>query len=63
MEGGLDAPMVCGACVFHVKGHGGVAEGAKRGDEGCLDFISFLHLDLVIARVSIQEGDCFAAYD
>ena len=47
--------------VLEPEGHGGVAVRTEGRDERCLDLIFFLEGDLVIAGVTIEEGEQFAA--
>ena len=56
----LDGPLVRHPSVFESKGHGGVAIRTKRRDEQRLDLVILLKGYLVIARVTIEEGEQFA---
>ena len=47
--------------ILEPKGHGGVAVHTEGHDEGCLDLVFFLEGDLVIAGVTIEEGEQFTA--
>ena len=53
--------MISRPVVLESEGHGGVAVRTKGHDERHLDLVFFLEGDLVIAGVTIKEGEQFAA--
>ena len=57
----LDGPLIGRPGVLETEGHGGVAVCTEGHDEQCLDLVFFLEGDLVIARVTVEEGEQFAA--
>jgi hypothetical protein len=57
MQAPLHCSLVSRPSVLQGEGHGDVAVGSIRGDEGRLDLIRLVQRDLVVARVGIQEGD------
>ena len=59
IEAHLDSPLISCPGVLESKGHGGVAVRIERRDERCLDLVFFLEGDLVIAGVTIGEGEQF----
>ena len=61
IEAHLDGPLVGRLGVLESKGHGGVAVRTEGRDERHLALVFFLEGDLVIAEVSIEEGEQFAA--
>ena len=61
IEAHLDGPLVCRPSVLEFEGHGGVVVGTERRDERRLDLVFFLEGDLVIAKVTIKEGEQFVA--
>ena len=61
IEAHLDGPLIGRPDVLESKGHGGVAVRTKGRDERRLDLVFFLKGDLVIAGVTIEEGEQFAA--
>jgi hypothetical protein len=56
----VHAMLIRGSCVALPEGHGCVTIYALRGDEGGREMVGLFHLDLVVARVRIKEGKCFA---
>ena len=61
IEAHLDSPLISRPNVLEFEGHGGVAIRTEGGDERRLDLIFFLEGDLVIAGVTVKEGEQFAA--
>ena len=59
-EAHLDVPLVGRPNVLESEGHGGVAVCTEGCDERCLDLVFFLEGDLVIAGVTVKEGEQFA---
>ena len=57
----MDSPLIGHPGVLHSKGHGGVAVRTERHDERCLDLVFFLEGNLVIAGVTVEEGEQFIA--
>ena len=57
----LDGPLVGHPIVLESKGHGGIAIRTKRRDERCFDLVVLFEGYLVIAGVTIEEGEQFAA--
>ena len=53
--------MVCCPGVLESKGHGGIAIWTERCDERCLDLVVLFEGYLVIARVTVEEGEQFVA--
>ena len=51
----LHATLKGGASLPRAERHGEVAEGTKQRDEGGLQSVSRVQLDLVISRICIQE--------
>jgi len=49
--------------VFESEGHGGIAIRTKRRDERCFDLFILFEGYLVIARVTVEEGEEFLAGD
>ena len=47
--------------VLESEGHSCVAVCPERRDERCLDLVFFLEGDLIIAGVTVKEGEQFAA--
>ena len=61
IEAHLDGPLIGCPDVLESEGHGGIAVRTERSDERRLDLVIFLEGYLVIARVTIKEGEQFAA--
>ena len=61
IEAHLDSPLISCPGVFESKGHGAVAVRIEGHDERHLDLVFFLEGDLVIARVTVKEGEQFVA--
>ena len=61
IEAHLDGPLIGRPSVLESEGHGGVAVRTEGRDERRLDLVFILEGDLVIARVTIKEGEQFAA--
>ena len=61
IEAYLDGPLIGHPGVLESEGHGGVAVCTEGRDERRLDLIYFLEGYLVIAGVTIKEGEQFAA--
>ena len=57
----LHHSLVGGTRVLEPEGHCCVTVDAERRDECCFVFVFFLHLDLVVARIGIQEGQALTA--
>ena len=57
----LDSPLISRPGILESKGHGGVAVRTEGRDEQRLDLVFFLEGDLVIAGVTVKEGEQFAA--
>lgn len=49
----LHTPLEGDPSVLAVERHGGVVEGAERGDEGCGQLVQGVHCDLVVPRVHV----------
>jgi len=47
--------------VLEFEGHSGVAVSTERRDERRLDLVFFLEGDLMIAGVTVEKGEQFAA--
>ena len=60
IEAHLDGPLVGCPSVLESEGHGGIAIRTKRRDEQRLDLAILLKGYLVIAGVTIEEGEQFA---
>ena len=56
----LDGPLVGHPGVLESKGHGGIAIRTERHDEQRLDLVILLKGYLVIARVTVEQGEEFA---
>ena len=61
IEAHQDGPLVGRPSVLESEGHGCVAVRTERCDERRLDLVFFLEGDLVIAGVTVEEGEQFAA--
>ena len=61
IEAHLDGPLVGHLGIFESEVHGGIAIHTKRHDERRLDLVVFLEGYLVIAGVTIEEGEQFVA--
>ena len=61
IEANLDGPLIGRPGVLESEGHGGVAVRTEGRDERRLDLVFFLEGDLVIARVTVKEGEQFIA--
>ena len=61
IEAHLDIPLIIHPGVLESEGHGGVAVHTEGRGERCLDLVFFLEGDLVIARVTVKEGEQFVA--
>ena len=61
IEAHLDGPLIGRLGILESEGHGGVAVCTEGRDERCLDLVFFLEGDLVIARVTVEEAEQFAA--
>ena len=61
IEAYLDSPLISRTGILESKGHGGVAIRTKGCDERRLDLVFFLEGDLVIAGVTVKEGEKFVA--
>ena len=57
IEAHLDGPLVGCLGILESEGHGGLAIHTKRRDERCLDLVFFLERNLVIAGVTVEEGE------
>ena len=57
----MDGPLVGRPGVLESEGHGGVAVCTEGCHERCLDLVFFLEGYLVIARVTVEEGEQFIA--
>ena len=55
----LDGPLVGRPDVLESKRHGGIAIRTERRDEQCFDLAIFFEGYLVIARVTVEEGEEF----
>ena len=60
IEAHLDSPLISRPDVLESEGHGGVAIRTEGHDERRLDSVFFLEGDLVIAGVTVKEGEQFA---
>ena len=61
IEAHLNGSLIGCPGVLESEGHGGVAVCTEGCDERCLDLVFFLEGDLVIAGVTVEEGEQFAA--
>ena len=61
IEAHLDSPLISRPSVLKSEGHGGVAIRTEGHDERCLDLVFFIEGDLVIAGVTVEEGEQFIA--
>ena len=61
VEAGLYSALVGSSGVFEPERHSRVAVGAKRRDERCFDLVILFQGYLVIAGVTIEEGEQFVA--
>ena len=61
VEAHLDGPLIGRPDVLESEGHGGVAVRTKGHDERRLDLVFFHEGDLMIAEVTIEEGEQFTA--
>lgn len=52
----LHAALEGGACILEAKLHGDVAVRPKGCDEGCIEDVSRVQLDPVVAGVGVQKG-------
>ena len=57
----LDGPLVGRPGIFESKRHGGVAIRTERHDEQCFDLVVLFKGYLVIAGVTVEEGEEFIA--
>ena len=56
----MHTTLVGGLGVLEDEWHGGVAEGSKGSDEGCLDLIFYSEWYMIISQVRIEEAQEFA---
>jgi hypothetical protein len=61
-------PLVGGTRIFEPERHDLVAIDANRRAEGCVLFVFWRHFDLIIARITVHEGEdfiggCMVNYD
>ena len=61
IEAYLDGPLVGRPGVLESEGHGGIAIHTERCDERRLDLVVLLKGYLVIAGVTVEEGEQFIA--
>ena len=61
VEAHLDGPLIGSPSVLESEGHSCVAICPERHDERHFDLVFFLEGDLMIARVTVKEGEQFAA--
>ena len=57
----MDGPLVGHPGIFESERHGGIAIRTERRDEGCFDLVVLFEGYLVIARVTVEEGEELAA--
>jgi hypothetical protein len=57
----VHATLIHGTGVTQSEGHGGGVVHALRGDESSRELVRLFHLDLVVARVRIEERNGFAS--
>ena len=57
----LDGPLVGRPSIFESERHGGIAIHTERRDERCFDLVVLFEGHLVIAGVTVKEGEEFAA--
>ena len=57
IEAHLDGHLVGCPGILESEGHGGIAICTKRHDERCLDLVILFQGYLVIARVTVEEGE------
>ena len=57
----LNRSLICGSSVLQPKGHSLVSISSILGDEHSLDMVIFLEGNLVVAQVTIKEGEQGAA--
>jgi hypothetical protein len=56
----VHAMLIRGSYVAQPEGHGCVTIHALWGDERGHELVGLFHLDLVVTRIRIKEGKCFA---
>ena len=59
VEAHLDGPLTGRPSILETEGHGGIAVRTERRDERRLDLVIFLQGYLMIARVTVEEGEQF----
>ena len=59
IEAHLDGPLIGRPSILESEGHGGIVVRTETHDERRLDMVFFLEGDLVIARVTVKEGEQF----
>ena len=57
VEAHLDGPLIGSPGVLESEGHSCVAVCTERRNERCLDLVFFLEGDLMIAGVTVKEGE------
>ena len=61
IEAHLDCPLVGRPGVLEYEGHGGIVVRTERRDERCFDLVILFEGYLVIAGVTVEEGEEFIA--
>ena len=54
--------MICCPSVTELEGYGHVTVHTKRGDERSHELVRLLHFYLMVARISIKEGERFTSH-
>jgi hypothetical protein len=60
-KNGEHTPLVCSPRVLEPERHGDIAVRPKRGDERGHGLVRLFHHNLMVARMSIKEGEDFAS--
>jgi hypothetical protein len=60
-KNGEHTPLVCSPRVLEPERHGDIAVRPKWGDERGRGLVKLFHHNLVVARISIKEGEDFAS--
>ena len=62
LEDFIDHSLECCSDVLRAEGHNFVTVDDTASSEGCLVLIYWMHLELLVSRVSIHEAEEFVAY-
>jgi hypothetical protein len=60
-KNGEHTPLVCSPHVLESERYGDIAVRPKRGDERGHGLVELFHHNLVVAKISIKEGEGFAS--